>query len=71
MHLRQTCALLAVTAMATAIPILGSTTPAAATCADWTNATAMIKSTCGRETFILNPGQYEKLDRADLLAHRD
>lgn len=71
MHLRRKCALLAITAMATAIPILGSTAPAAAICSDWTNATGMIYSMCGRETFILDPGRGGTLDRADLLAHRD
>jgi hypothetical protein len=57
--------------MTTAIPIFGTTTPATADpCLDWHNGADMINSSCGRRTFILDPGQGATLSRATVLQHR-
>lgn len=46
---------------AAAIPVIGLTTPAAATTPCWGNGDDMVNSSCGRNTYIIDPGIHTEL----------
>lgn len=71
MKLARRFALVLAVTVAAAVPLIGAAPPAGADpCLDWHNGDDMIDSTCGRGTFVLDPGRFQVLTRAGVLEHR-
>jgi hypothetical protein len=71
MKLVRRCIVTVAAMVAAAVPlVVAAPSAVAAPCPDWHNGASMPGSTCGRNTFIFDPGIGHTLSRANILQHQ-